>query len=217
MEGEESENQGPGPKGASETDTAFWGEGGEAVAPTAEELGGVAEGMESERTAVAPEERKYLAAYVQLQADFENFKKRAAREREEWLKLSNRRLIEELLTIVDHLDLALQSAKPEDEKGRQITQGFGMIVGQFKKLLAEQGLAEVGQVGEPFNPRDHEAVGQSAHPTVPIDHICQIVRRGYRLHDFTLRPASVIVSNGPENIASHGPKEENKSQEEVPS
>ncbi|MDR3143605.1 MAG: nucleotide exchange factor GrpE [Puniceicoccales bacterium] len=177
------------------------------AAPTAEELGAAAEGMGSQGMPVSPEERKYLAAYVQLQADFENFKKRAAREREEWLKLSNRRLIEELLTIVDHLDLALQSAKPEDEKGQQITQGFAMIVGQFKKLLAEQGLVEVGKVGEPFNPRDHEAVGQSTHPTVPIDHICQLVRPGYRLHDFTLRPASVIVS--------HGPERENKPKEEV--
>jgi molecular chaperone GrpE len=212
MRGEESGDRGPkgveqGSKGKPEV--AFRDEEEEAATPAAEELGGTAdgvEGLEPEGMAASPEERKYRAAYVQLQADFENFKKRAAREREEWLKLSNRRLIEELLTIVDHLDLALRSAKPEDEKGRQITQGFGMIVGQFKKLLAEQGLAEVGQVGEPFNPRDHEAVGQSAHPTIPADHICQLVRTGYRLHDFTLRPASVIVSSGSEG--ENEPKEE---------
>jgi molecular chaperone GrpE len=142
-------------------------------------------------------EKKYLAAYIQLQADFENFKKRSAKEREEWTKMATRRLIEELLTVVDHLDLAMQSAHPDDEKGRQIVQGFVMIIEQFKKLLGQHGLSEVGQLGELFNPQRHEAVAQAAHETVPLDHICQIVRVGYQLHDLVLRPASVIVSTGP--------------------
>jgi molecular chaperone GrpE len=144
-------------------------------------------------------ERKYLAAYVQLQADFENFKKRSAKEREEWTKMATRRLIEELLTVVDHLDLAMQSAHPDDEKSRQIVQGFAMIVEQFKKLLNQHGLSEVGQLGELFNPQRHEAVAQAAHATIPPDHICQIVRVGYQLHDLVLRPASVMVSTGPSN------------------
>ncbi|MDR2420128.1 MAG: nucleotide exchange factor GrpE [Puniceicoccales bacterium] len=143
-------------------------------------------------------EKKYLAAYVQLQADFENFKKRSAKEREEWTKMATRHLIEELLTVVDHLDLAMQSAHPDDEKSRQIVQGFAMIVEQLKKLLSQHGLSEVGQLGELFNPQLHEAVAQAAHATIPPDHICQIVRVGYQLHDLVLRPASVMVSTGPD-------------------
>jgi molecular chaperone GrpE len=152
--------------------------------------------MESAKL-ISTDEKKYLVAYVQLQADFENFRKRSSREREEWIKMSNRKLIEDLLTILDHLDLAMKSAQPDDEKGKQIIQGFAITVDQFRKLLVQHGLAEMGKLGESFDPKYHEAVGQFAHPTIPLDHICQIIRIGYQLHDVILRPASVIVSSGP--------------------
>jgi len=174
--------------------------GSEEVSEQGEEQKEVSPGEEKGREVAAAAdaaEEKLRDAYLRLQADFENFKKRAAREREEWIRTSTRDLIGELLTIVDHLDLALQSARPDDAKGQQILQGFALIVGQFKKLLAQQGLAEVGQVGELFDPRSHEAVGQSPHPTVPVDHVCQIVRTGYRLRELILRPASVLLSSGP--------------------
>ncbi|MDR0445042.1 MAG: nucleotide exchange factor GrpE [Puniceicoccales bacterium] len=153
---------------------------------------------------VLTDENRHRAAYVQLQADFENFKKRSSKEREELAKVATRDLIEELLTIMDHLDFALQSVQPDDEKGRQITQGFAMIISQFKKLLANRGLAEVGKIGEFFNPKYHEAVGQTSHQTIPVDHICQLVRIGYQLHGIVLRPASVIVSSG---LPTSEPKE----------
>jgi molecular chaperone GrpE len=162
---------------------------------SSEPKGEAAEMAEFTETA-STDESRYLAAYVQLQADFENFKKRSSKEREELSKMATRDLIEELLTIMDHLDLALQSVQPDDEKGRQITQGFAMIINQFKKLLANRGLAEIGKIGEFFNPKYYEAVGQTSHQTIPVDHICQLVRIGYRLHDIVLRPASVIVSSG---------------------
>jgi molecular chaperone GrpE len=149
-------------------------------------------------------EKKYSTAYVQLQADFENFKKRSAKEREEWSKMATRRLIEELLTIIDHLALAMQSAQPDDEKSQQIIQGFAMTIEQFKKLLGQHGLSEVGQLGELFNPQYHEAVAQAPHSTIPVDHVCQIIRVGYRLYDLVLRPASVIISTGSESETPQG-------------
>lgn len=131
-------------------------------------------------------------------ADFENFKKRAAREKQEAIKFANEGLLQKLVPVLEHLDMALaagQAAQPE--AGQSLQAGVSMIGQQLKSVLAEAGLEEVDAVGKPFDPNLHEALSQKETPDVPEGQVVQQLRKGYKFRDRLLRPASVVVAKQP--------------------
>ena len=130
------------------------------------------------------------------QADQQNQQRRHQREREELRKFATTALLEELLPSLDALALGLASAQGQSE-GRAVAEGFRMAVNQLRSTLAQQGLAELNPLGQPFNPSHHEAVSQEASDTVPEGSVTRVARPGWSLHERVLRPAAVFVSTGP--------------------
>ncbi len=131
-------------------------------------------------------------------ADFDNFKKRAAREKQEAIKFANEGLIEKLMPVLDNFDMALNAAQANSTDATQSLQtGVAMIHQQLKNTLAEAGLEEVNATGQKFDPMWHEAVSQLETTEAPEGHVVQQLRKGYELRDRLLRPASVIVAKQP--------------------
>lgn len=132
---------------------------------------------------------------LRSQADFENYKKRAAREKEEAIKYANTSLLERLVAIVDNFELGLSAAKGEGQNSA-IYAGMSMVRKQLNDFLADNGLQPIEAEGQPFDPNLHEAIGHEPSDTVPENHVIRQTRRGYRFKDRLLRPSSVVVSKG---------------------
>jgi len=131
-------------------------------------------------------------------ADFDNFKKRAAREKQEAIKFANETLLQKLVPVLDNLDMALAATQTaEPETGQSLQTGINMICQQLKTALAEAGLEEVDAAGKPFDPNFHEAVSQRETLEAPEGRVIQQLRKGYKLRDRLLRPASVVVAKQP--------------------
>ena len=130
------------------------------------------------------------------QADQQNQQRRHQRDRDELRKFATTALLEELLPSLDALALGLASAQGQTE-GRAVAEGFRMASTQLRATLAQQGLAELNPLGQPFNPSHHEAVSQEASDTVPEGSVTRVARPGWSLHERVLRPAAVFVSTGP--------------------
>jgi molecular chaperone GrpE len=133
---------------------------------------------------------------MRSRADFENYKKRSAREKEEAIKYANTSLLEKLVSIVDHFELGLKAARGEDEKS-PIYSGMSLVLKQFQDFLAESGLQPIDAVGRKFDPNLHEAIAHEPSDEVPEGIVIRQTRRGYRLKDRLLRPSAVVVSSGP--------------------
>jgi molecular chaperone GrpE len=133
-------------------------------------------------------------------ADLENFKKRAARERVEAAQSVTAALLQKLLPVLDHFELAQTAAQTTETPacGTETLQaGIAMIQQQLKGILAETGLEEIDARGKPFDPTWHEAVAQMETADVPEGQVAQQIRKGYRLKDRLLRPATVVVAKKP--------------------
>jgi len=133
---------------------------------------------------------------LRSQADFENYKKRCAREKEEAIKYANNSLLQRLVAIIDNFELGLAAAK---EHGQQspIYSGMVLVQKQLNDLLAENGLQPIEAEGKPFDPNLHEAIAHEPSDQVPEETVLRQVTRGYRIKDRLLRPAKVVVSSGP--------------------
>jgi molecular chaperone GrpE len=152
----------------------------------------------TELQAQAAKAKEHWDTLLRTTADFENFKKRAARERQDAVKFANESLLQKLIPILDTFDMALTAATNAKEGTAQSLQtGVSMILSQFRNTLTEAGLEEIDAAGKPFDPNFHEAVSQQETVDVPEGHVAQQLRRGYKLKDRLLRPATVIVAKKP--------------------
>jgi molecular chaperone GrpE len=132
---------------------------------------------------------------MRSQADFEKYKKRCAREKEEAIKYANSSLLERLLPVVDNFELGLSAAREEGEQS-PVYSGMNLVLKQINDFLSENGLQPIEAVGEKFDPNLHDAIAHEASDTVPENHVIRQTRRGYRFKDRLLRPSSVVVSSG---------------------
>jgi molecular chaperone GrpE len=133
---------------------------------------------------------------LRSQADFENYKKRAAREKEEAIKYANSSLLEKLIAIVDNFELGLEAARAEGEKS-PIFSGMSMVLKQLSDFLRENGLEPIDATGKKFDPNLHEAIAREPSDELPEGTVIRQMRRGYKMKDRLLRPSSVVVSSGP--------------------
>ena len=130
------------------------------------------------------------------QAELDNYRKRAAREAQEARAYANAELLRSLLPIMDNFEMGLEAARAESEKS-MIFMGMSMVQRQIQDFLREMGVQEIETQGKPFDPNAHEAVAQEASDLVGEGTVLRVTRRGFRIKDRLLRPASVIVSSGP--------------------
>lgn len=132
-------------------------------------------------------------------AELDNYRKRMAREMQDAARYANAGLLEALLPVLDNFDYGLQAARAENEKSN-IFIGMSMVLKQMQDFLRDQGVEEIAPTGA-FDPNLHEAMSQQPSDSVAEGHIIYHTRRGYRLRDRLLRPASVVVSSGPAKSA----------------
>ena len=131
-------------------------------------------------------------------ADLDNFKKRAARERQEAIKFANASLLEKLIPALDNFDMALAAANnAESDSMESLKTGIAMIYNQLKAALAETGLEEIDATNQPFDPNLHEAVSHQDSADAPEGQVLQQLRKGYKLRERLIRPASVVVARKP--------------------
>jgi molecular chaperone GrpE len=136
-----------------------------------------------------------LDALLRLRAEFDNFRKRSARELVEARERSQGELLGELLPVLDNLERALDAAEHHDEG--KVLGGVRMTKDMFVNLLNRMGVQEIETVGTPFNPELHDAIlTQASDKEEGI--ITAVLEKGYKLGDRVLRPARVAVSSGPE-------------------
>lgn len=133
---------------------------------------------------------------LRSQADFENYKKRCAREKEDAIKYANTSLFERLLPIIDNFELGLAAARSEGESS-PIYSGMGLVLKQLNDFLAQNGLQPIEAAGQKFDPNLHEAIGHEPSKEVAEGNVIRQTRRGFRLKDRLLRPSAVVVSSGP--------------------
>ncbi len=133
---------------------------------------------------------------MRSQADFENYKRRCAREKEEAIKYANTSLLEKLVSIVDHFELGLEAARGDGGEKSPIYSGMSLVLKQLQDFLAENGLQPIEAVSQKFDPNLHEAIAHEPSNEVPEGLVIRQTRRGYRLKDRLLRPSAVVVSSG---------------------
>jgi molecular chaperone GrpE len=137
------------------------------------------------------------------QAEFENYQKRAQRDRAQDLRYAQAPLAFDILAILDNLDRAVAAAQQAGETG-PLVQGVAMVQSQVLDAFRRHGVTRIEAKGEPFDPNLHQAVMQQPSQDYPPGTVIQVLEHGYRIHDRVLRPARVIVSTAP---AEGGPSQ----------
>lgn len=143
-------------------------------------------------TEVTRQRDEYLDALQRLKAEFDNFRKRMARDQQNLFARANERLVKELLPVVDDLERTLAAAAAHEEGN--LEDGVRLIHRALAEALAREGLVEV-ETGGTFDPHSQEAL-LSQPSEMPEGTVIQVLQKGYRLGDVVLRPARVVVSAG---------------------
>jgi len=163
------------------------------------------ERLTEERDAAIAEKDEFLSALQRERAEFTNFKRRTAEERQAMIGLAGEGLINKVLALADDFDRAVE-ARPSAIADDPWVEGIAAIDRKLRQLLESEGVSSIAAVpGTPFDPREHEAVAGVPGTEHPDGAIVLEVRRGYRLRDRVLRPALVAVAAGADpNSASAG-------------
>lgn len=140
------------------------------------------------------EAAKWKEVSLRTAAEMDNLRKRTAREREDAIRYANQRLLEDLLPVIDNFEMGMQAAA-QDTKS-MIYIGMDMVRRQLNEFLTAQGVEEIPTTGQ-FDPNVHDAVSQEECAEGEEGRILRVHRRGFRLRDRLLRPASVVVSKAP--------------------
>lgn len=162
-----------------------------AVPPADTTVGQVTESAPAPVPVEAPPASDQL---LRLRADFENYKRRVLREKDELYRRANEDLMQELLPVLDHLDMAFKAA--DGKQDDPVVQGFQLVADQLLAALGKHGLQPIEAEGAEFDPNLHEAVSHLPSGEVAENHIMVQTRRGYRLGDRLLRASQVVVSSG---------------------
>jgi len=132
---------------------------------------------------------------LRLRADFDNFRKRALRERQEAVRYGSQNLVKDLLSVVDNLDRAIGHAR-QSEGGdlESLLQGVALVQREFVAVLAKHHVIEIDAQGMPFNPALHEAMVQVPDDAAEPNTVVDVLQKGYQLHDRLIRPSLVVVA-----------------------
>lgn len=163
------------------------GESGSAETESADEAGS------AELEKLQAEVLEHQQRTLRVQADFDNFRRRTQKEKEDLGKYASSKLITELLPVIDNFERALQASE-ENPEFESFSKGVSMIFRQLESVLATEGLTAMKSVGEPFNPEYHQAIMQVESEEYEEGIVVEEVQKGYMLKDKVLRPAMVKVS-----------------------
>ncbi len=139
------------------------------------------------------ERDQLLDRLARLQAEFENARKRAEREKQEYRDYAAASVVEQFLPVLDNFELALKATGSTE----QLRSGVELIVKQMEEILRQMQVTAIPAVGEAFDPRHHEALGSVERADLPDQHIAEEIRRGYKIRERLLRPSMVRVVSNP--------------------
>lgn len=192
--------------------------GEEEGTPSVDELAAAAaeaevevEGAGETRQAVAQLKQEVSEAqerYLRTYADFENYRKRMQRDLSEFRKYANEQMALDLLTVVDHLGLAIKHARDAGGAGQGLQEGVELVYKQFNDVLEKHGIKPFKAVGEPFDPQLHDAMMQVETAEVPENTVVQVFQDGYLYHEKVLRHARVGVSKTPQSTVPSNAEQE---------
>lgn len=178
----------------------------EAVEPeAAEDETPEVEGEAVEDAGEEPEEDELAAAqrqaaemkdrYLRLQAEWDNYRKRTAAERESERVRASEKLVTDLIPVIDDLERALDHAKQTGEGGT-LTEGVEAVLNKFLQILEKSKVTQIAAEGEPFDPMRHQAVGTQEDTSVPEETVLTVYQKGYQMGERVLRPSMVVTSTG---------------------
>ncbi|MGD8292436.1 MAG: nucleotide exchange factor GrpE [Desulfobacterales bacterium] len=136
---------------------------------------------------------------LRVSAEFDNYKKRSTRELEDYRKFANQSLIKEMLSVVDNLELAMDSTDGHKAIDKDLLQGLEMTHKEILKVFEKFNVKPIEAKGQPFDPTFHEAVMQEETNDSPKNTVINELQRGYMIHDRLLRPSMVVVAKPKEN------------------
>ncbi|MDG6244817.1 MAG: nucleotide exchange factor GrpE [Methanolobus sp.] len=139
---------------------------------------------------------------LRMTAEFDNFRKRSIKERDEYRKFAVEQIVIELLEVYDNFERALESAKQTDDVA-SVVKGVEMVFKQFAGILEKEGLQKIECVGAEFDPYMHEAMMHVEHPDHDENTVVDVCKPGYCLHTKVIRPAMVAVSKKPEDAGKN--------------
>ena len=151
----------------------------------------------SEYDLMKAERDQLIDRLARLQAEFDNARKRAEREKVEFRDIATGNVVDQFLPVVDNFQLALASTGDVE----QLRSGVQLIVKQMEETLQKMNVTAIPAVGEPFDPRVHEALGSVDRNDIPDQHVAEEIRRGYKLRDRLLRPALVRVAHNTKQVS----------------
>jgi molecular chaperone GrpE len=151
--------------------------------------------LEAELESARQEAAAHLDAAQRARAEFDNFRKRVARDQEDATKRAGQRIISELLPALDNLERALAHVEAGGD-GADLVSGVRMVLQQVLDVLAKEGVEVIDPIGAHFDFNEQQAVAQAEDASVPEGTVLDVYQRGYRMHGRVLRPASVVVSTG---------------------
>lgn len=166
----------------------------EGAAPSSESEGGESESNGDASEQPSPAAPDWKDMYARMRADFENFRKRTERDRDDLAKFAASGVLKDVLPTVDDLARALDGAK--DKKDDPFVSGVQLVYDGLVKMLADHGATPLDSVGEPFDANYHEALATLPSPDVPEGNVMTEVKRGWLLNGKLLRAAQVVVSAG---------------------
>ena len=149
--------------------------------------------LEQALTAKTEEAKAFQDKYLRLAAEFENFKRLAQKQKQEYSQFANESLLKELLPIADNLERALKCVR-EGRTTDGLVQGVELTLKQLTETLARFGVRPIVSLGVPFDPTRHQAVAQQASDKAAENTVIEECQKGYQLHDRILRAAMVVVA-----------------------
>ncbi len=140
----------------------------------------------------------HLERLMRLQAEFENYRKRVEREKQEYIKYASESIVSELIDVAENLERAVEASGNNGKNGDQdsLVHGVEMTLKQLKDILSKEGLSAIESVGKRFDPNYHEAVGRVDTDEAEKDTVVREIGKGYTLNSKVIRPAKVQVSSG---------------------
>jgi len=153
-------------------------------------------GRETEIEQLKAERDRLLDRLARVQAEFENARKRAERDKADSRDHVTGSVVQQFLPVLDNLELALKSTGSEE----QLRSGVSLIEKQMEEILEKMQVKAIPAAGEPFDPRLHEALSTIERDDVPDQHVVEEVRRGYRIRERLLRPALVRVAHNSKQV-----------------
>ena len=172
-------------------DESLKSENGEADHPDAQDP---LKDLEARFEAKDAEAKETYERLLRVSADFENYKKRASREMEEFRKYANQSLLKEMLSVVDNLELAINSSNDGNNTDKNLIEGLNLTLNEILRVFEKFNVIPIEAQGKTFDPAYHEAVMREETDDYPENTVISEFQKGYLIHDRLLRPAMVVVA-----------------------